>query len=299
VDAAWVDHATPQRTQSSCKFIGTGLDSDQSDRYAHGGEYAMKFHLLTRWPLMAALVILALTCVLPGCSGQSYSCGTADTNHCYGIVNWTGSYSGVSTEMTVVPLASGDIFVDDEEWLVDYFSTGDALSSAYWVETGIWNEGFGTDYFWANNTANAGFMSYDLGPVSQADLNADAQIVFTLHQDSATPSQWNVTISRPAGPVLFMEASTDNPMTPNTVIEGQELAGSSGAEAQLAFFEKNAFFQGNTKTIQSTDGTVCVGEATTSVPCPSKSPPPMAGWWPTLAPSVSSSDGGYFFTWCC
>jgi len=262
----------------------------------------MQFSRLTRlisWPSIAVAAI-ALTFVLPGCSGQSYSCGTPGANHCYATVNWTGSFSGVSTEMTVVPLSSGDIFVDDEEWLVDYFSTGDALTSSYWVETGIWNEGYGTDYFWANNTANDGFMSYDLGPVSQADLNADAQIVFTLHQDSATPSQWNVTIARPAGTVLFTAASTDNPMTPNTVIEGQELAGSSNAEAPLAFFEQNAFFQGNTKTIQSTDGTVCVGPATTSVPCPNpKQPPPMGGWFPSLAPTVPSSDGGYFFTWCC
>jgi hypothetical protein len=120
----------------------------------------------------------------------------------------------------------------------------------------------GTDYFWASNTASAGFMSNDLGPVSQADLNVDAQIVFTLHQDSVTSSQWNVTISRPAGTVLYTAASTDNPMTPNTVIEGQELAGPSNAEAPLAFFEKNAFFQGYTKTSQG-------------------------------------SDVGYFFTWCC
>jgi hypothetical protein len=262
----------------------------------------MKFQLSTKtfsWLLGATLVAATLTSTLYGCAGQTYSCGTSQSDHCYGVVKWTGSFSGVSTEMTVVSLASGDIFVDDEEWLVDYLSTGNALNSTYWVETGIWNEGYGTDYFWADNKANAAFMSYDLGPVSQADLDAVSQIVFTVHQDPVTASQWNVTIARPAGTVLFTAASTDNPMTPNSITEGQELAGSSDAEAQLAFFEKNAYFQGASKIYQTTDGLVCVGQSTTSLPCPSKSPPPMAGWLPPFVPTVLSSDGGYFFTWCC
>lgn len=233
----------------------------------------------------AAAVVLAS--VLSGCGGQSYSCGTGSGGHCYGTVSWSGTPTGFSMELTAVALTSGDIFVDDEGWLIDYFAPGDPLSGAYWVEAGEINEGFGTEYFWANNTESGGFMSYDLGPVSQSDISAGNWIAFKINQDSKTPSQWNITISRPeTGTVLYSQASTDNPMTPNTVIEGQELAGSQNAQAPLAFFSYNAVIQGSTTTVQTQDGTVRADH------------PPNAGWFGTDTPS-QSANGGIFFTDCC
>jgi hypothetical protein len=75
-------------------------------------------------------------------------------------------------------------------------------------------------------------------------------------------------------------------MTPNTVIEGQELAGSNSAQAPLAFFSYSAVYNGSTKTLRSADGTVRADH------------PPNANWWSGNKPSQTST-GGLFFTDCC
>ncbi len=79
-------------------------------------------------------------------------------------------------------------------------------------------------------------------------------------------------------------------MTPNTVIEGQELAGQQDAQAPLAFFSYNAAIQGSKAVLRTTNGTVTAAR------------PPNAGWWlgpnPSLTPS-QTTNGGTFFTDCC
>jgi hypothetical protein len=235
----------------------------------------------------AATVFFAAALLLSGCGGQSYSCGTADADHCYGTVSWAGSPTGFSMELTAVPLTSGDIFIDDEGWLVDYYNTGNPLSGAYWVEAGETNQGFGTQYFWANNSAEWGFESYMLGPVASSDLNTAAWIAFKITQDSTTSSSWDVTISRAAtGEVLYTEQAVDTPMSPNTILAGQELAGSQNAQAPLAFFSQNKTIRNGSATFETTDGTVRADH------------PPNAGWWFNSAPS-QTSQGGIFFTDCC
>lgn len=236
---------------------------------------------------VGALGMTALLAVLlSGCGGTTYSCGNGQSGHCYGVVKWTGNPTGFSMELTAVALTSGDIFVDDEGWLVDYFKPGDPIAGAYWVETGEINEGFGTEYFWADNTADWGFEFYDLGPVAAADTQANTMIAYKVNQDAQTSSTWNVTISKAAGGLLYKASSTDNPMSPNTIIEGQELAGSQNAQAPLAFFTYNAAIQGSTTTLRTSDGTVEADH------------PPNAGWWVSLAPS-QTGNGGWFFTDCC
>jgi hypothetical protein len=264
-------------------------------------EREMTFRQLTRSRLGMSVVgatVVALVGLLSACSGQSYSC--PDGNHCYGTVTWSGSPSGFSMQLTPVSLTSGDIFVDDEGWLVQNFATSCAYTfDQCWVETGVQNEnpayygGTGTNsYFWASGTAASGYMFYYLGDVAQADFNNP--IRFEINQDSKTPSTWNITISRPAtGKVLYSPSCTDNPMTPNTVIEGQELAGTNGAQAPLAFFTYNKVIEGSKKSYRTSDGTVCKGQSPACA-----GPPPNAGWWPSSKPS-QTSNGGIFFTDCC
>ena len=220
-----------------------------------------------------------------GCSGAPYSC---DKNHCYGTVSWSVAATGISMELTAVPLTSGDNFIDDEGWLIDYFASGDPNTGAYWVETGETNDGFGTEYFWAENKLYWGYMQYDLGPVSQHDLDHATWIAYKVEQDSKTPSSWNVTISdAKSGSVLFTGQSTENSMSPNTVIEGQELAGSQGAQAPIAFFSQNAIINGKKTTFQTSDGT------------PTANHPPTAGWWPGNNKPSQTKNGGTWFTDCC
>lgn len=241
--------------------------------------------------LAACLLVLAM--MISGCAGQSYSCGTATANHCYGVVKWSGSPTGFSMEETPVALTSGSILVDDEGWLVDYPPVGNVLDAS-WVETGEENEGYGTVYFWADNTPFDGFMTYPLGSVAPSDERG-AWIAYTIRQDASTPTQWDVTISRAAsGTVLYSAAASEIPMKPNAVEEGQELAGQQDAQAPLAFFSYNEVFQGSAETVQTNDGTVQADR------------PPNAGWLGSDTPSNTSSPsnpeygtGGLFFTDCC
>lgn len=238
--------------------------------------------------LAISLAAVALCTLLVGCPGQSYSCGTADANHCYGIVTWSDNVTGLSMELTAVDLTSGNIFIDDETWLIDYFASGDPNSGAYWVEAGETNDGLGTEYFFAENKTYWGFQSYDLGAVAPSDIHAGNWIAFKIEQDSKDTTQWNVTISRAKdGTVLFTGQSTENPMTPNTVIEGQELAGSSGAQAPLAVFSDNRVVKAGKSKVQTNDGTV------------RRDNPPNADWFPGNNKPSQTSNGGLFFTDCC
>jgi hypothetical protein len=241
-------------------------------------------------------IVATLASVLLSCGGQSYNCGpgaapcTATSQHCYGIVDWSGTPTGLSTELTAVALTSGDGFVNDEVWLWQVVGT-ESYATGSWVEAGEINVYGSPDYFWAEGknfcTPDQYFMWYDLGPIAQNDLNNNTWIAYKINQDSKTPSMWNVTISyAQTGQVLFNEAATEHPMTPNTVQEGQELQGTNSAEAPGAFFAYNAFYQGSIKSFWTTDGSVSSGN------------PPHGGWWPGSKPS-QTSNGGLFFTWCC
>lgn len=239
---------------------------------------------------------IAFATLLLGCGGQSYNCGpgappcgTKSDQHCYGTVSWSGSFTGFSMELTAVALNSGDGFIDDEGWLVDY--PGGSENGMSWVETGELNEGFSTDYFWAYGEdwcqGNQQFNFFDLGPVAQNDMDNNTWIAYQVRQDSTTPTNWNVTISyAQTGVVLFSDTAPGVSMSPNAVNEGQELQGTNSAEAKLAFFGDNAFYKGSTKTYWTSDGTVTSGN------------PPTANWWPGSKAS-ETGNGGLFFTWCC
>lgn len=242
-------------------------------------------------------IVASAAWLLSGCGGQTYKCGTGTANHCYGIVEWTGSPTGLLMELTPVPLTSGDIFIDDEAWLIDYFPPTPP-SEMSWVETGIENvnptyqNGFGvTYYFWAYglNFGGSGqvFMAYPLGAVAQSDIDAGAWIAFEINQSAKKTSRYDVSISRAATAALLYKASCSAcSMTPNTILEGQELAGSSGAQAPIAFFGQNSVIQSGVTTLQTTDGSVTAGH------------PPNANWFPGNKPS-ETSNGGMFFTDCC
>jgi hypothetical protein len=199
-------------------------------------------------------------------------------------------------ELTPVSLNSGDIFIDDEGWLIDYGpSPGSPMS---WVEAGIENVNalyYGstgtTNYFWAyglNYGSPTGvFMEYPLGAVSPSDISRGSWIAFQIKQHPKKAATYDVTISEAAsGTPLYTESCASCSMTPNTILEGQELAGSSNAQAPLAFFSYNSSITGSSTTIQSSDGTVTAAH------------PPNAGWFPGNKPS-ETSNGGMFFTDCC
>lgn len=233
-------------------------------------------------------ILLIAAALLAGCYGQSYSCGppgaptTSTTGTCYGTVSWSGysvTPTGLSMELTAVTLTGGDGWVHEKARLVDNSTPGG------WVEVGELNEGSATDYFYAYTSSELGLWAVDLGPAD--GLNTNAWTKYEINQDSKTPSTWNITISRVSdGTVLATGKATDDPMTPDTVIEGLELDGHHNAQAPLAFFAHNQVIQGSKKTYQTSDGSIRSDN------------PPTAGWWDDLKPSTTT-NGGQLQTNCC
>ncbi len=113
--------------------------------------------------------------------------------------------------------------------------------------------------------------------------------------------------------MLFNEPVTDQPMTPTAVMEGQELLGTNGAQAPLAFFTDNAYLQGSKQGFHTSDDTVCRGTTAAIQKSPNCTPvkgvnlpgpagsnwmSPNGDWWVGSKPS-QMSYGGMFFTDCC
>jgi hypothetical protein len=240
--------------------------------------------------LLVFLLIL-VTAVISACGSQKYSCVA---QHCYAMVTWTGNPTGFSMEETPVPLTSGDGHVSDEGWLLQ--CQPGPIQNCTWVETGEVNDkNSGTNYFWANNVPPYGFMAYPLGPVAQSDEQG-TYIAFQVRQDPQTPTQWDITISRPAsGTVLYSVQAAGIPMTPSAVEEGLEIEGSQGAQAPLAFFAKSEVFQGSAEHLRTSNGVVTSDD------------PPNGGWLGSDTPANQNSPdsqnhpyrGGVFVTDCC
>jgi hypothetical protein len=230
-------------------------------------------------------IVIGFASLLPGCGGQTYSCGGPASDHCYGIVTWKGKPTGFAMEMTAVALNGGDIFIDDEGWLVQHFPKTDP-PSAHWVEVGENNEGVSTIYFFAEDSTAGGFMFFDLGPVAQSDIDAATWIAYTVAQN-ATPTIWDVTVSNAStGIVMFKTQSNDNDMKPESVEEGLEVAGTQNARASIALFSQNSVIQNGTTSLRTTNGLVEADH------------PPNAAWLGTATPS-QTSNGGIFLTDCC
>jgi hypothetical protein len=250
------------------------------------------------WRLVALLAILFAGSHLAHAS--NYSCGTPISGHCYGVTQWQeqpvyyGSYTDLLQIAMNCPSNCGG-FINNEMWLVDY-RTQACLSNGFgacWVEAGFHAfSGEGNPYyFWADSRPLSS-SAYNNHFLNQAD-SADFEHVMLLQDGRGAAGTFQVWIYNTSLSVLFNGTSTSNNMSPNTVIIGTELAGSTGASALPSQFQRNLWavkplgpeyvFWAN---VENDEGNL------------TSQNPPTASW--LIDPALSGApQGGLFTTSCC
>lgn len=212
----------------------------------------------------------------------AYSC---TPYHCFGEVTWPGSNNGAHTTLGVVQLyctpgatlCGQGWFVDNEMWV--------NAGSYYWVEAGYStysnDHATSVDYFWADSRPNYGYFEHVL---SSASSDYGNSVNLTIQR--AGSRTFEVSLVSPN--FSWVDYSTNNSMSPNSITIGQELNANSasGAWANTAVFTNNQYVNAYTNTFhyQSLNGNQNVQN------------PPHAGW---LTYPSDSSTGGGFWTSCC
>jgi hypothetical protein len=239
----------------------------------------------------AGLTIVALA--LPGCQSAGttaapYSCGTPQTdNHCYAQAEFLttsapGGIRGWRTNIYITnQMGPGDGFIDDEFWLDDTYGIQG------WVEVGYFSGVFSTlsvpYYGWGMRATDGIFQSSFFGQVQDADFGNYA----TFEIQQTDPDDFAVTVTTPTKTYTTVASNSilSDPSNPGFVNMGQELAGSSGAEAGYVLFLDSAAYSGGTWGYYPGP----LAETTLQQP-------PYGGWVATPAPG---NQGGAFFTECC
>jgi|GEM_PF-526012 len=242
--------------------------------------------------LLALLASQALSLLNP-LVARAYSCGNPSSGHCYGYNYWSmpSGTKGAGTDIVVVHLNCSSCwslgetgFIDNEMWFSNYNNSGCSnLGNACWVEAGYEtvSGAFSTtvNYFWADNRPGHGFSAHVLAQVPSGDYGNSAE--FSIWQTGS--GTWAVNITSPN--YNYSNSSTSNSMVPNAILIGQELAGTSGASAPIAYFTNNWYYDSNWNFYyQGYEGGVT-----------SQNPP--SAWWDT--DPHNSSSGGVFQTSCC
>lgn len=153
---------------------------------------------------------------------MSWSCGTPNSNHCYGANFWNGA-NGADTRITLNTSLSGggtqndynsQSFVTTEMWI-------ETSQSTYWVEVGIISQYsyFGKTYpyyFWADSRPNGGgFTFHWFFPIP-----SDAETpLFRITRNGS--SDWNVLVQDNHD--SFNATSTANDFSPGYIQLGTEL----------------------------------------------------------------------------
>jgi hypothetical protein len=254
----------------------------------------------TRFLPLAAL-LFALAVLGPPATASNYSCGNPNTGHCYGQTAWQEQpqYFGSYVDLLQVAMncASGcGGFLNNEMWLIDY-QTPACVNNAYqacWVEAGFHalDGGGNPIYFWADsrplssNTYNNHFLS-------QADF-ADFEH-FMIIKDSRNGARgvFQVWIYNDSKSVFFNGTSTNNNMSANAIHIGSELAGTNGASASQALFQRNIWA---VKPLGS-DFTFWYNRQIDAGTVRSDGPP--NGSWLINPTTPPPPEGGMFTTNCC
>lgn len=223
-------------------------------------------------------------------STTTYSCNA----HCYGRDLWPGGITGGATTITVNHMSSGDGFVDDEIWVAQpNNSSGDCSSNLNfcWVEAGYAaggsNNGASEYFFWADvrPCSCGGYHEHDSANLQSGDYGSVVNI--GIYQ--ASSSTWTVNVF--GGATSITGTSIAQTMSPSNILIGQELAGTSGANAPTAHFTSNEWRnRSGIWSEQGVDGTLdpCLANICTNVN------PPWAGWVSGRDPHNYS--GGDFYT---
>jgi len=247
---------------------------------------------------IAALFVLLLFCNSQA-PAINYSCGNASAGHCYGTANWQeqkqyfGSYVDLWQNVMNCPSGCGG-FIDNEMWLWDT-QTAACVSNpegSCWVEAGfIASDGGGNpSYFWADSRP-MNSNTFNLHILSQADFT-DSDHFMIIQDARGASGVYQVWIYNGSN-TFFNGTSTSNTMSANIIQIGSELAGTNGASAGLALFQRNIWAVQPLKS----DFTFWYNRQTDEGNVNDQSPH-SAAWWinPSQPPPP---EGGLFATSCC
>jgi len=222
----------------------------------------------------------------------TYSCSSS---HCYGRNEWQGATSGALTDISVVHLSSGNNFVDDEMWVAQPSSSGDCAGNGNfcWVEAGYANGDaengeIGQYFYWADvrPCSCGGYHEHDSGILKSGDYGNEAGV--GIFKDDS--SDWGAYVDGTDTSVSGV--STGQTMQATMILIGQELAGTSGANAPTAHFTYNYWQDQNNGSwhFQTSDGTLdpCLDNQCSPIN------PPWAGWVANQTPH--NGNGGNFYT---
>lgn len=211
---------------------------------------------LARFSLVFCTIIFAVCCQLLLFSATpvqaasrakampSYSCGDANSNHCYGFASWWGNIDGSYTEVFTNEMKPGDIFVNNEMWLQQDATINGVNTAQYWVEVGTKADKYTTFgheiLFWADQRPNGGGYANHFGyALSPQDFGK--YVYLQIIRDSPNSCTWDVSAT--GLPVDYLTGqSTSNCYSPNRQNIGMELAGSYGATAPRNGFVNNRWY---------------------------------------------------------
>jgi hypothetical protein len=257
--------------------------------------------VLSRRPVLTLGLGLAAWLALGGTSSAQYSCGTPSAGHCYGVASWTErpEYFGAYTDIQQAPMscAGCDGFVDNEIWLIDGTSPECQANrfGVCWVEAGyIALQGRNTPvFFWADMPPGGQFRLHLLGPTDPVGTVDHFMIV---KDGRVSPAPFLVFIYNDSLSTLYGGASTtvtSIPMKAERIDLGQELAGTTGAFADVTHFTRNIW----AVTPLGPEYVFWYWPQTT-MGFVREDRPPFGAW--TIDPSLPPPpEGGQFTTHCC
>lgn len=276
------------------------------------------YRALPRWTRVA--VVLSVFVVLVGASWAKglplakatnyYNC----IDHCVARQFWPGSNYGTFTDMTTPELHcngsacynGGQVgFIAYAQWTYDTNGHDGACvddasgpSDVCWIENGVSTQNFGTNssewYYWADNRpgqfciiCKGSYNIHYIGTVPTSDYGQSH--FWNINRISGTTDQWQVY-----GPG-FNATSTSNPISPNQIYLGIELAGPNatvtGAYGGYADYTLTEWVDSSSNYHYQGCGLSGAG-----LQFFSGAPPPYIQY---VVDPCNSSTGGDIQGWCC
>jgi hypothetical protein len=240
----------------------------------------------------------SITVVISFASAQTYSCGNPASNHCYGTTRWQeqpeyfGAFADVEQVRMGCPSGCGG-FLNNEIWLIDT-KTGSCTTNDFgmcWVEAGyVVEEGWDqANYFWADSRPGSG-NTFNLHILGSTDPVGTVDHFMIIKDGRVEIGTFQVWIFNDSLSTLFQGTSANNAMNADRIDIGQELAGTNGAFAGRASFQRNIWA---VRPLGSGQDFVFRFNRQTNPGNITSRDPPFASWAP-FGPTP-----GVFTTRCC